>query len=356
MTVRFSWKPSALKGPTKPAIPDVSDFVEKEQEPWLQDIQNDESPAATLFCEESESSLKFPDKPEKISQPSTDDLSPVKEKTEEKKVSEESFQIEELEATWTDAGQNVWDWGEEDDSRSLLAAADEEELDQLRISAIWPSVNNVFASELEQLSYSYSNTRALERLHMLAESGSAQVSTLTNTKHPCLRAPIYLCRGKDPRFILRLSVSLTRRCARCPAQACVDTLEAMLHSLAALRHRSLGDHARDLAVVGCAAAETLLLQVPSAAVLTRAPPSRESAQTRARAHTHTHTHTHTPRSRTDSDSRGERCLSLAPRSRCRPARAVRPARTRPFGLENLGKSRCRGGRSTRTGRCGCCVA
>ncbi len=41
----------------------------------------------------------------------------------------------------------------------------------------------------------------------------------------------------------------------------MGALDAMLGSLAALRHRSLGEHARNLALVGAAAAEALLLQV-----------------------------------------------------------------------------------------------
>ena len=71
------------------------------------------------------------------------------------------------------------DWDDWEDANNILqsAAADEEELHKQRISALWPCVRNVFASELERLSSSNSS-RALERLYRLAETGAAQVLKL----------------------------------------------------------------------------------------------------------------------------------------------------------------------------------
>jgi hypothetical protein len=149
--------------------------------------------------------------------------------------------------TWDDTQEQAWDdW--DDANNDLYITADEEEIRKQQIGALWPCATNVFGSELERFSSNDSTLRALEQLHKLAESGNPQVYTnLTNLPH--LEA-LFLPWSDD---FADTKVELL--------QACIDKLEAMLHSLAALRNRSLGEYARKLAVVGCAAAESLLMQV-----------------------------------------------------------------------------------------------
>ena len=93
---------------------------------------------------------------------------------------------EEIDGSWEDSGKHFWEGDEA--TNKPWAEGDADELDQQRVSALWPSFNSVFRSELDRLTTGAGGTRALERLHKLATSGSAQVARFARPTFPGLGA------------------------------------------------------------------------------------------------------------------------------------------------------------------------
>jgi hypothetical protein len=88
---------------------------------------------------------------------------------------------EEIDGFWEDSGKHSWD--KDESACKPWGEGDADELDEQRVSALWPSFNSVFRAELDRLTTGGASTRALERLerlHMLAAAGSAQVAIIYN--------------------------------------------------------------------------------------------------------------------------------------------------------------------------------